>query len=141
MWICPKCARPFTRPNQTHSCGQFSVEAFLRGRSNLEVALYRRFEALALEERGVTLAPAKTRVGFQRGRIFAAVNGIGPNGMRAHIVTRLPIRGPRIVRTEVLSPGTCINHVRFTKSEEIDSEVAAWLRAGREWGAADERSR
>jgi len=36
----------------------------------------------------VNRAPAKTRIGFQHGRIFAAANGLSRNGLRIHIVTQ-----------------------------------------------------
>jgi hypothetical protein len=136
MWTCPKCGRSFTRPHQSHSCGRFSVEAILEGKTSHEVALYRRFEELALGVGEVVVAPAKTRIGFQRGRIFAAVNGVNRGQIQVHIVTEKPIRSGRIHRVEALAPDCYVNHARFANLQEMDEEVVQWLRRGYEWGGA-----
>lgn len=32
LWTCPKCGRQFTNRNQSHSCGRYTVEDFLKGK-------------------------------------------------------------------------------------------------------------
>jgi hypothetical protein len=43
LWTCTACGHAFANRNQSHSCGRFSVEAFLRGRSPGDVALFEAF--------------------------------------------------------------------------------------------------
>ena len=136
MWTCPKCGRAFTRSHQSHSCGRFTVAAVLEGKAPHEVALYRRFEELALGVGEVVVAPAKTRIGFQRGRIFTAVNGLSRGQIQVHFVTEKPIRNGRIRRVEALAPDYYVNHARFANLQEMDDEVVQWLRRGYEWGGA-----
>jgi hypothetical protein len=110
------------------------VDAFLAGKPADGVALYRRFEDLALSVGEVVLAPARTRIGFQRGRIFAAVNAVRPGRIDVHIVTRRPIRSPRIRRVESLSPTDHVNPFTIEAPAQIDAEVRRWLQAGYRWG-------
>ncbi len=134
MWTCPKCGREFTRRGQAHSCGPFHVQDYLRGKPASGVALYRLFETFALGVGEVVLAPAKTRVGFQHGRIFAAVNAIREGGIDVHIVTASPIRSPRIHRLESLGPADHDNYISIQSASQLDEELAGWLRAGYHWG-------
>jgi len=134
MWTCPNCGRPFTRAHQSHSCGRFSVDAFLQGKSDEQMGLYRKFESLALSVGDVNIAPAKGRIGFQHGRIFAAVNAVNRNGIRVHIVTSTPIEAQRVARTEVLSEDSCVNHIALNTPTQVDGELRRWLQLGYEWG-------
>jgi len=134
MWQCPKCRREFTRRGQPHSCGPYRVDDYLEGKPAAGVALYRLFESLALGIGDVVPAPAKTRIGFQHGRIFAAVNAVREARIDVHIVTSSPIRGPRIRRVESLGPADHVNHFSIESTSQLDEEVAAWLRAGYRWG-------
>jgi hypothetical protein len=133
MWNCPKCGRPFTRPHHPHSCSRASVEDFLGGKTPLQVELYRTFEARTLEVGDVNLAPTKSRIGFQHGRIFAAVNGLTRNGLRVHIVTKQPIVSTRLIRLEVMAPDCYINHFLLSSAHDIDKELMEWLRLGYQW--------
>jgi hypothetical protein len=134
MWTCPKCGRSFTRPGQSHSCGSFSVSKFLEGKPAQAVQLYRGFEELVAGLGHVLVAPAKTRIGFQNRRIFAAVNRIGETHLDIHIVTASPIHSHRVRRIEQLSPSCSLNHLRVRREGELDCELAEWLRRGYEWG-------
>ena len=137
LWTCPRCGRRFTRPGQSHACGAFSVPDHLKGKTPHAVALYRRFEQLAMAVGDVVVAPAKTRIGFQRRRIFAAVNRIAAGHIDVHIVTSRPIDSPRVRRIDALAPDCYVNHLRITSTQELDAELAAWLKQGYAWGGAD----
>ena len=88
---------------------------------------------MALAIGNVDLAPAKTRVGFQHGRIFAAANGLSRNGLRIHIVTKAPIKNPRVARLETMAADCYVNHFVLRSETEIDAELRKWLRKGYEW--------
>src|SRR5690349_10039288 len=86
LWQCPKCDRPFANRNQSHSCGKYSVDDFLAGKSKHSIALFNRFRQMIESCGPVILAPAKTRVGFQVRMIFASVNKLNDDGLFAHVV-------------------------------------------------------
>src|SRR4029453_14973429 len=86
LWTCPKCKREFVTTNMPHSCGRYSVEAFLANKSSYAVTLYETFNFLVHKCGAVKIAPAKTRVGFQVRMIFAAVNKLTDQTLDAHVV-------------------------------------------------------
>lgn len=110
-----------------HSCGRYTVEQFLAGKSTSAVSLYRRFSALVHECGLVKVAPAKTRIGFQVRMIFAAVNKLDDKGLEAHVVLARRLESERFKRIEMMSPKCYVHHFRLESSRELDAEVKGWL--------------
>ncbi|MGB7202110.1 MAG: DUF5655 domain-containing protein [Pyrinomonadaceae bacterium] len=127
LWNCPKCGRPFVKPNHLHSCGEYSVELFLSGKPPEAIALFERFREMVEACGPVTIAPAKTRIGFQARMIFAAVNRLSHHGMRCHLIFAQRIEHPRFTRIDELGPRSFVNHFEIRSVEELDAEVADWL--------------
>ncbi len=135
MWTCPACGRRFSVPRTWHSCGTYSVDAFLAGRSEPAVLLYREAERTVLGlGPDVFLAPAKTRVGFQARMIFVAVNALGREHLRGHIVLPRRVRHRRLYKVEEVSPACWVHHFRLRAVGEIDRELVGWLRESYEMG-------
>jgi hypothetical protein len=134
LWRCPKCGRWFANRQQSHSCGKYSVQQFLKGKSGDEVALFRQFVKLVRECGPILLAPAKTRVGFQARMIFAAVNNLSKAGLKAHIVLARRLDSPRFTRIESISPKNQVHHFKINSTEELDDEVRSWLREAHKVG-------
>ena len=133
LWRCPVCDRPFANANQRHSCVVASVEQHLAGKGELAAELYRRF-ARAVEACGpVTLAPARTRIGFQVRMIFSAVT-VRRDRLDAHVVLARRLEHPRFTRIETVSPRNHVHHFRIRHPDEIDADVGAWLREAYEVG-------
>ena len=128
LWLCPKCDRPFANRNQSHSCGRYSVEDFLRGKSKHSIALFNRFRQMIESCGPVILAPAKTRVGFQVRMIFASVNKLNDDGLFAHLVFARRFEHPRFTKVESFSPRNHANNFRIQTLEELDDEVLEWMR-------------
>jgi hypothetical protein len=110
-----------------HSCGRYSVEKFLAGKSAGAVALYERFSALVHECGQVKLAPAKTRIGFQVRMIFAAVNNLNDSGLEAHVVLTRRLSNRRFKRIETMSTKCYVHHFKVETPGDLDQEVAEWL--------------
>lgn len=128
LWTCPKCNRQFANTNQSHSCGAYFVEDFLRGQDAKAVALYEAFASLVRECGVVKLAPAKTRIGFQVRMIFAAVNKLSRRGLDAHVILPRRLDHPRFSSIEEISPTCYVHHFRINTASELDDEVRAWLK-------------
>lgn len=138
LWTCPRCQRSFTRPGQTHSCGRHSVAALLQRRPRAIVELYRGFVRRARTVGPVRLAPARTRIGLQNRRIFAAVNRLADDPVDVHLVTSRRLRGRRFRRVDALAPDCFVHHVRIASPAELDLELLAWLRLAYAWGLGSE---
>jgi len=110
-----------------HSCGQYSVEKFLNGKSQYAVSLYEHFSTLVHECGPVRVAPAKTRIGFQVRMIFAAVNKLSDRGLEAHVVLARRLKSRRFRRIEVMTPKCYVHHFRIEAMDELDEEVKIWL--------------
>ena len=72
-------------------------------------------------------APSKTRIGFQRRMIFAAVNSLNSRGMRCHVILARPLEHARCHRIEKLGPRTFVNHFHIRSIDDLDQEVFEWL--------------
>lgn len=127
LWTCPKCGRPFVKPDHPHSCGDYSVEAFLENKRPDAIALFDRFCELIGGCGPFTFAPAKTRIGFQVRMIFASVNALNQKGMRCHVVLSRRLENPRFDRIEKLGARTYVNHLMIRSHADLDEEVAEWL--------------
>ena len=134
LWQCDKCGRPFANRNQTHSCGRFTVEDFLAGKSSKAVELYKHFAAAIEQLDEVITAPARTRIGFQVRMIFAAVNRLNDDGLSAHVVMARRLERPRFTKIESISPRNHVHHFVIHHAKEIDDEVKGWLREAYEVG-------
>ena len=127
LWRCPECAREFVMPNMPHSCGQFSVDQFLEGKSAYAIQLYDRFSEFIHACGPVKIAPAKTRIGFQVRMIFAAVNRLTDRGLRAHVVLTRRLENPRFTRIEMMTPKCYVHHFTLQSLNDCDDEVQSWL--------------
>ena len=111
-----------------HACGRYSEAKFLAGKSRNARLLYQHFSALVRECGPVTIAPAKTRIGFQVRMIFAAVNKLNDRGLDAHVVLTRRLESPRFRRIEEMTPKCFVHHFKILSLDELDQEVESWLR-------------
>ena len=127
LWTCPKCRRQFINRHMPHSCGRYSVEKFLAGKSPGAIALYERFSALVHQCGPVKIAPAKTRIGFQVRMIFAAVNKLNDSSLEAHVVLTRKLRSPRFKRIDTMSPKCYVHHFKVESLSDLERDLADWL--------------
>jgi hypothetical protein len=141
LWTCTVCRRSFANRNQSHSCGRYSVEDFLKGKSQKALGLYKTFVQAVREQGPVSMAPAKTRVGFQVRMIFAAVNRLSERGLAGHVVLSRRIENPRFTRIDSISPGNHVHHFHIREVAEIDNEVRRWLKEAYDVGKQEHLAR
>jgi hypothetical protein len=140
LWTCPKCSRQFINTNMPHSCGRYSVQKFLAGKSKHAISLYEHFSALVSDCGPVKIAPAKTRIGFQVRMIFAAVNKLSDHGLEAHVVLTRRLESPRR-RVETMTPKCYVYHFRVESLSDLDEEVKSWLLEAYQVGTQEHLSR
>ena len=141
LWTCPKCSRQFINTNMPHSCGRYSVQKFLAGKSQHAISLYEHFSTLVSDCGPVQIAPAKTRIGFQVRMIFAAVNKLSDHGLEAHVVLTRRLETPRIKRIETMTPKCYVNHFKLESLSDLDEEVKSWLREAYQVGTQEHLAR
>lgn len=86
MWKCPKCHQSFYNKNQAHSCGNYSVADFIKGKTEVSKAIMNKF-LKAYERIGpYELHPVKTRIALLTKMRFASINKLGKDYMDGHLV-------------------------------------------------------
>ena len=127
LWTCTKCRRQFVNRNMPHSCGRYSVEAFLNGKSQFAISLYKHFVAIVRQCGPVRMAPDKTRICFQVRMIFAAVNKLNDRGLDAHIPQALTCEPANQLDKRLLQPRTLVTRDRLkgsTASSDLIGEIS-----------------
>ena len=117
----------FANRNQSHSCEHHTVKQHLKGKSAHVRSLYEAFAALVEKCGPVSVVPTKTRIGFQVRMIFAAVS-LTTQGLDGHVVLSRRLEDPRFTRIESISPKNHVHHFQIQSLEELDGEVAGWLK-------------
>src|SRR5262252_10262154 len=95
LWECPRCGVKLVARNLSHSCGDYSIEKFLRDKSVVGRTLFERFVALIARCGPYEVAPAKTRVAFMAQVRFASVNRVGDESIDVHFVLPRALESPR----------------------------------------------
>ena len=119
--------------NQTHSCGSYTVEQHLGGKSSDVISLYEQFVALVKRCGPVTIVPAKTRIGFQVRMIFTALS-VRQRSLDCHVVLSRRLESARFMRIQSLSPRNHVHYFSIKSPEDLDDEVLGWLREAYEVG-------
>jgi hypothetical protein len=125
LWTCPRCRRQFANRNQSHSCGRFTVEQLLDGKSPEVVELYDRLADLVQRCGEVVVAPTKTRVLFKVRTVFATV-AVSTNWLDVLFVLGRRLRHRRIKKAQEEYPGV-VHFLRIEKAEDLDDDLAGWL--------------
>jgi hypothetical protein len=125
LWTCPSCRRQFKNRNQSHSCGQYTVEQLLDGKPSEVVELYDRFAELVLRCGEVVVAPTKTRVLFKVRTVFATA-GVTRNWLDVLLVLGRRVHSRRIKKAQAEYPGI-VHCLRIVRIEDLDEELANWL--------------
>jgi hypothetical protein len=124
MWTCPKCKQRFYNKNQWHSCGRFSVNDFLSGKTSKAVDLFNSFLEKYKEIGEFELHPVKTRVTLLTLMRFASVNKLGQDHLDAHLVLTAPSDNPDLFfKVENLNNRFFVHHFRIHEPEEITPEL------------------
>jgi hypothetical protein len=126
MHTCPRCGVKLVAKNLSHACGDYSIDAFLRGKTTAERRLFARFVRLIAKCGPYTVAPAKTRVAFCAQVRFASVNRVGRGTIDVHFVLPRVVDHPRIRKIDHLGK-LHVHHVRLSRAADCDRELAAWL--------------
>jgi hypothetical protein len=127
LWKCPKCERPFANRNQSHSCSRFTLEEHFVGKTSHAIDLFQAFAKLVRSCGQVRIIPEKTRIAFQVRMSFAAVS-LRRDRIVGHVVLARRLENRRFTKVEYFSPRNHVHSFCFHSTEEMDSEVLAWLR-------------
>lgn len=131
MWTCPDCGTMFRHTNQQHSCGTFTVEEMMEGKSEEGIALYRVLEAGLRAMPDVDIRPVATRILFRTGSVaFASVEKIGRNFVDVSFALADAADHPAIKRV-FREADDLTGHTARVKSEDEAASLLPLLDAAR----------
>jgi Domain of unknown function (DUF5655) len=126
LWRCSECGREFANRNQSHSCGNYELDAHFRGKSKEIRALFDRVVAAVKALGPVRVLPEKTRIAFQTRMSFAQVTP-RRRWLDGHVVLARRLESPRFLRIETFSARNHLHAFRLMHEADIDDEFCAWL--------------
>ena len=135
MWICPRCNQKFVNRNQSHSCGRYSVEGFLEGKSKGGIDLFRAFLNAYRTIGPYEVHPVKTRVALLTLMRFASVNKIGPDYLDGHFVLTRSLPDDSVIyRIDNLNNRFFVHHFRIRKRSDINGKFRKYMKLAYEVG-------
>jgi hypothetical protein len=127
LWECAACKRRFANRNQSHFCGNFTLEEHFAGKGDAARQLFNALLALFERFGPVTVNPEKSRIAFQVRMSFAAVS-VRKAHLTGHLVLARRVEHERFIRVQTISPRNHVHHFRLTSLRELDREFAEFAR-------------
>jgi len=125
----PKCKNKFYNKNQTHSCGNFTVDNFLDGKPKKAIELFNYILSKYRKIGDFELHPVKTRIALLTKIRFCLINKIGPDFIHVHFVLTEPyFENLCFYRIENLSNRFFIHHLKIYNRSDINSEVMKYMK-------------
>jgi hypothetical protein len=135
MWTCPKCGHQFFNKNQSHSCGGYTVDDFLKGKSAQSVALFHDFLSQYRKIGPFDLHPVKTRVALLTQMRFCSINKIGTDHIDIHLVlTQLFEDTACFYKIDNLANRFFVHHARLYNKDNITDELKKYMAMAYEVG-------
>src|SRR5580698_7638803 len=129
MWTCPNCHQKFVNINQSHSCGSFTVEEFLEGKTETAIRLYHYFLNEYRKIGDFELHPVKTRIALVKQMRFCAINKLGKDFISIHLVLAASYAdSPVFYKIDNLGDRFFIHHLKIKQEEDITGEVRKFMR-------------
>lgn len=129
MWTCPKCQHKFYNKNQAHSCGSYTVDGFLAGKTGHAQDLFHAFINAYKEIGPFELHPVKTRVALLTKMRFASINKLGKDHLQVHLVLTEHHEEPALFyRVENLLDRFFVHNFRLYTKDDIDATLKKYMK-------------
>jgi hypothetical protein len=127
LWTCARCGNEFVNRNQFHSCRRHDPAELFAGKAVFVRDLFERFRAMVEGCGPVKTLAHRDKIGFMVRVRFA---GAVPRNRWLEVGFRLPrrIESPRFHKIQTIHPNAHVHVMRVTRADELDAELAAWLR-------------
>lgn len=128
MWSCPVCKQKFYNKNQSHSCGNYTVEDFLKGKTERAIELFHHFLSEYRKIGDFELHPVKTRIALLTKMRFCSINKLGKDFIDIHLVLTEPYENNEcFYKTENLANRFFVQHLKISSKRDINAEVKKFM--------------
>ena len=129
MWTCPKCKHKFYNKNQSHSCGSYTVDNFMAGKTDKAIALFNHFLSEYKKIGDFELHPVKTRVALLTKMRFCSINKLAKDYIDVHFVLTTPYNNNLcFYRIDNLADRFFVHHLKVYSKTDINSEVRKFMK-------------
>lgn len=128
MWTCPKCEREFKTTNQSHSCGETTLDALF---ANKPDDLLLAFDTLMMEVinwEPCSLGAAKKAVVFTSKKAWLIVRPMS-KVLDVKFYNDQPLESRHIHKIDMWGKKYA-HHIRLKNEEELNEEIFKLLRMG-----------
>lgn len=135
MWTCPKCNHKFYNTNQSHSCGNYTMNDFLKGKSETMIDLFNYFLSEYRKIGEFDIHPVKTRVALLTKMRFCSINKIGADFINLHLVFTQPYSDNLcFYKIDNLDNRFYIHHFKIHNKSDINKEIRKYMTLAYEIG-------
>jgi len=135
MWTCPKCNHKFYNTNQSHSCGSYTIDDFLNGKSKTAIDLFHYFISEYRKIGEFDIHPVKTRVALLTKMRFCSINKISADSINVHLVFTEPyIDNLCFYKIDNLDNRFFVHHFKIHSKSDINKEVRKYMALAYEIG-------
>ena len=126
-WRCPECGRQFRQRTREHSCDVMTLSHHL-DRASPEVRDgYQAVIDLLSSLGPFRVVPVKTMIVLTAMRNFGGIT-VRKESLDLGFFLERALDHARVHKSERLSPRKYAHHVRVAGPQDVDSEIAEWLR-------------
>lgn len=129
MWTCPKCGHKFYNKNQSHSCADYTVDDFLKGKTEKSVDLFNFFLSEYKKIGDFELHPVKTRIALLTKMRFCSINKIGKDYVDIHLVLTQPHNDYLcFYRIDNFANRFFVHHIKIYSRKDINDKLKRYMR-------------
>ncbi|HZQ34806.1 MAG TPA: DUF5655 domain-containing protein [Dehalococcoidia bacterium] len=124
-WICPRCGRPFGRPNRPHTClPALSLDAYFAERPPAQRRIFDAVAAHMRELDGVDVEAVSVGILFKASRTFAELRR---DGLALTLLLARELRDPRVRRSTRAGANRMAHVFALHDAEDLDQAIRDWL--------------
>jgi Domain of unknown function (DUF5655) len=120
-----------------HACARHTVEEFFAGKPPEARELFDTYVGFVRGIGDFVVDPGKTRIAFQNRARFTGVARVRRDGLVIGFWLKRRLASPRFLRVEHIPPGDYAYQLLVRSPEDLDEELATWLREAYRVGNQD----
>jgi len=134
LWTCPKCRQKFVTKNLSHSCTQFTVDEFFKGKNPELKKLYYKYVKFVKRCGPIFININKTRISFQGKMRFCGVSSVLKDELKIAFLLTKELDNPRITKIEFIPPVYYIHYLKISSENDLDTELLSWIKESYKMG-------
>ena len=135
MWTCPKCQRPFRRPDQWHICSEKTIDEIFEGKPDNVVLAFDDVLVATADWEPNLITPARRAIMFTNKKAWMVVRPM-TKVLELSFFTKEIMHSPLLHRSAPDNMGgkKYRHSIRLGGPGELTQEMVDLIRRGYDWG-------